>query len=99
MSRQWGHRYLSLRHPEGARQSRASKDLAGATARGATQTLRGAASRRAPQGDGRQRFSSSELATTETEDAAIAAPAIAGVISPIAARGMPITLKMKAQNR
>src|SRR5664279_356972 len=41
---------------------------------------------------GRQRFSSNALPTTETELAAMAAPAMTGLSSPAAASGMPSTL-------
>jgi hypothetical protein len=40
----------------------------------------------------RQRFSNSELPTTDTDDNAIAAPAITGLSSPRAAIGMPRAL-------
>src|SRR5271170_2426126 len=46
-----------------------------------------------------QRLSNSALPTTDTELAAIAAPAIAGWSRPKAASGMPSTLYTKAKNR
>src|SRR5262245_26071826 len=44
------------------------------------------------QFDGFHRLSSSELETTDTELSAIAAPAITGFSSPVAASGRPSTL-------
>ena len=48
---------------------------------------------------GRQRVSSSALATTDTLDKAIAAPASMGLSRPKAASGTPTRLKINAQNR
>src|ERR1700741_2613046 len=51
------------------------------------------------QSEARQRLSSRALVTTDTELAAIAAPAITGFNMPSAANGMPSTLYANAKNR
>src|SRR5947209_7128755 len=48
---------------------------------------------------GRHRFSNNALTTTDTELAAIAAPAITGFSKPSAASGMPSTLYANAKNK
>src|SRR5206468_2402732 len=61
--------------------------------------LSGARARAPSAHGGRQRRSSSALPTTDTELAAIAAPAITGDSRPNAASGIPSTLYANARNR